>query len=56
MRKLELLPTQDCEAGYGPARVNFCSEETMWLLILYVVRSTKYVVCDMFYKTGVIDL
>ena len=26
MRKLELLPTWNCEAGYGPVHVHFLSE------------------------------
>ena len=28
MRKVELLPTRDCEAGYGPARISLWNFNT----------------------------
>ena len=33
MRKVELLPTRDCEAGYGPAKHCFSYERTYGIML-----------------------
>ena len=39
MRKVELLPTRDCEAGYGPGKTWFCSPHHNMFLILSKVET-----------------
>ena len=38
MRKVELLPTRDCEAGYGPAEEDILPPPPSWE-ILYLCNS-----------------
>ena len=37
MRKVELLPTRDCEAGYGPARKQYDSRSYLPDLVPSIV-------------------